>query len=72
VGESEERDRDFINKEKGTVANKIRIATESKIQLGDKVVLTLNFDTTVYEVFQIDGSVVKISGGGKTYLGVLV
>jgi len=44
VGESEERDRDFINKEKGTVANKIRIATESKIQLGDKVVLTLNFD----------------------------
>jgi len=78
VGESEERDRDFINKEKGKeVADKTRRATESKIQLGDKVVLknvifpnklTPNFDTTVYEVIQIDGSIVKISGGGKTYL----
>jgi len=78
VGESEERDRDFINKEKGKeVADKTRRATESKIQLGDKLVLknvtfpsklTPNFDTTVYEVIQIDGSVVKISGGGKTYL----
>jgi len=74
VGESEERDRDFINKKKRKeVADKTRRATESKIQLEDKVVLknvifpnklTPNFD----KVIQIDGSVVKISGGGKTYL----
>jgi len=59
------------------VADKTRKATESKIQLGDKVALknlifpsklTPTFDTTVYEVIQIDGSVVKISRGGRTNL----
>jgi len=30
--------------------------------------LNPNFDKTVYEVIQIDGRVVKISGKGKTYL----
>ncbi|KAH8357497.1 hypothetical protein KR084_011135, partial [Drosophila pseudotakahashii] len=72
------RHNDCIQKHKGkVVADKKRGAKEVSIQVGDQVLmknvvfpnkLTPNFNTTIYEVLEREGNIVKVSGGGKTLI----
>ncbi|XP_044248762.1 uncharacterized protein [Drosophila takahashii] len=77
MADSEEKDKDLREKEKGKLlADKSRSAGSIDIRIGDKVLLknvvfphklTPTFDTTTYEVTKREGNVVQIFGGGKTY-----